>query len=167
MTIVALDPGPQLSAILAWDGSEILWQEIVDSPDAAVRVVAKATAPGMSRLPVRLAIEKVESYGMAVGAEVFDTCLVAGRCYQAWIERSRASGIEPALIGRGKVKLHLCQSMRAKDSNIRQALIDRFGPPGTKKAPGVLYGVKSHLWAALALAVYAHDTFSGEGEAVA
>lgn len=47
---------------------------------------------------------------------------------------------------------------------MRQALIDRFGAPSTKKAPGLLYGVSSHMWAALALAVCAHDrrvTFNG------
>jgi len=48
--------------------------------------------------------------------------------------------------------------MRAKDANIRQALIDRYGPGkdkaiGQKKTPGPLYGFKSHEWAALAVAV--------------
>jgi hypothetical protein len=48
--------------------------------------------------------------------------------------------------------------MRAKDSNIRQALIDRFGEPGTKKVPGLLYGIKKDEWSALALGVFWHDT---------
>jgi hypothetical protein len=45
--------------------------------------------------------------------------------------------------------------MRAKDANIRQALIDKIGPQGTKAQPGPTYGIKSHSWAALAVAVYA------------
>jgi len=45
--------------------------------------------------------------------------------------------------------------MRAKDANIRQALLDLIGPQGTKKTPGPTYGIKSHTWAALAVAVYA------------
>jgi hypothetical protein len=35
-------------------------------------------------------------------------------------------------------KMNICHSMRAKDSNIRQALIDRFGVVGTKKNPRVV-----------------------------
>src|SRR5690606_4735562 len=63
---------------------------------------------------------------------------------------------------RKDVKLHLCGSPRAKDANIRQSLLDRFGPGkekavGTKQNPGPLYGVKSHMWAALAVAVYWWD----------
>jgi hypothetical protein len=61
------------------------------------------------------------------------------------------------LVYRRDVKLHLCHSPRAKDANVRQALIDRLGPQGTKKNPGPTYGMKSHLWAALAVGVYAMD----------
>ena len=39
-------------------------------------------------------------------------------------------------VKRSAVKLHQCGSNRAKDANVRQALIDKMGPPGTKKAPG-------------------------------
>jgi len=48
--------------------------------------------------------------------------------------------------------------MKAKDANIRQALIDKLGPVGTKKSPGPLWGVKSHIWSALAVAVTALET---------
>jgi len=59
------------------------------------------------------------------------------------------------------VKLHLCGSARAKDTNIRQALIDRYGGSaaiGKKAAPGPLYGVSKDVWSALAVAVTAADT---------
>jgi hypothetical protein len=59
------------------------------------------------------------------------------------------------------VKLHLCNSPRAKDGNVRQALIDRVGPQGTKKGQGPTYGIKSHEWAALAVAVYGWDKTFG------
>jgi len=61
---------------------------------------------------------------------------------------------------RKDIKLHLCGTNKAKDANVRQALIDCLGPPGTKKSPGPTYGIKSHLWAALALAVYAHHVLN-------
>lgn len=103
-----------------------------------------------------VAIEMIASYGMAVGAEVFDTCLWVGRFMQALgPDRVR-------LVYRKEVKSHLCGSQKAKDANIRQALIDRWGGKaeaiGTIKKPGPLYGIKSHAWAALAVAVTAAET---------
>ena len=59
-----------------------------------------------------------------------------------------------------QIKVHLCESARAKDGNVRQALIDRIGAQGTKKKPGPTYGVSKDVWAALAVAVCAHDTLS-------
>ena len=67
------------------------------------------------------------------------------------------TSLRPAvrLVYRKDVKLHLCGSPRAKDPNIRQALLDKLGPVGTKRQPGPCYGVKSHAWAALGVAVTA------------
>jgi hypothetical protein len=95
----------------------------------------------------QLAIEGIACYGMPVGKETFDTCIWIGRFMQKFGPGATT------LVYRGDVKMHLCQSMRAKDPNVRQALLDRFGLPGTKKAPGLLYGIKSHCWSALAVAV--------------
>jgi hypothetical protein len=81
-----------------------------------------------------------------------------GRFIERW--RDYAAMGDPIRIPRGEIKVHLCRSTKAKDANVRQALIDRFGAPGTKKAPGVLFGVTSHCWAALAVAVCAHDRLS-------
>jgi hypothetical protein len=104
-----------------------------------------------------VACEWIESYGMAVGQEVFRTVAGIG-----WL--AGTIGTEVRLVPRKSVKMHLCQSMRAKDANIRQALIDRCGVVGTKKAPGPLFGVSSHYWAALAVAVYAAETPAKDGE---
>lgn len=102
--------------------------------------------------PMTLAIEMIASYGLAVGREVFETCVWIGRFQQAWRQPS-----DVRLVYRRDVKLHLCGSPRAKDANIRQALIDKVGPQGTKKAPGPTYGVRSHAWAALGVAVTVAD----------
>lgn len=67
----------------------------------------------------------IASYGMPVGKEVFDTCVWIGRFIEAF-------DLEYEYVYRKDEKMNLCHSMKAKDSNIRQALIDRFGPVGTK-----------------------------------
>ena len=93
-----------------------------------------------------LVIEQIASYGMAVGAEVFETCVWTGRFWQAWPARTER-------IRRVTVKSHLCRAANAKDANVRQALIDRFGGPACIKKGGSLYKVKGDEWAALAVAV--------------
>jgi hypothetical protein len=104
-----------------------------------------------------VALEMIASYGMAVGKEVFETVRWIGRFQQAC---SRPDDVR--LVYRKDVKLHLCGNPRAKDANIRQAIIDLYGGKaeaiGTVKKPGPLYGVKSHAWAALAVALTAAET---------
>jgi hypothetical protein len=98
----------------------------------------------------------IACYGMPVGAETFETCFWIGRYVDRWVTTGNALD-RVSRIPRGDIKLHLCRSVRAKDGNVRQALIDRFGRPGTKKAPGALYGISTHCWAALAVAVCEYD----------
>lgn len=95
----------------------------------------------------KMIIEMIASYGMPVGESVFETCVWIGRFIQA----RRCSQFE--YIYRKEEKMNLCQSLRAKDGNIRQALIDRFGEVGTKKNQGFFYGFKKDIWAAFAVGV--------------
>ena len=108
---------------------------------------------------VPVAIEMVASYGMPVGMEVFDTCVWIGRFAQA------AKGHRIELIYRKEEKLCLCGSLKAKDGNICQALVDRFAPgqpnkgKGTKKEPGFFYGFSKDMWAAMAVATTYFDKY--------
>ena len=148
---VALDPGNTHTAFVVWTpGSRVLDYGYLTNDELLLKI-------DKSRLP--LVIEMIASYGMAVGAEVFQTCVWIGRFMQAAINR----GVKVDLMFRRTVKLHLCGVSNAKDSNIRMALLDLFGPgklkaQGTKKAPGPLYGVSGDVWAALGVAVtHAHQ----------
>ena len=142
MRLLAIDPGPEKSGYVVWESdrvkvcghisNDILRGYIDDSWDT-------------------VAIEMIASYGMAVGAAVFNTCVEVGR----FLERAKANKIDCKLVYRKDVKLFVCRSMKAKDANIRQSLIDHIGAVGTKANQGPLYGVKSHAWAALAIAVTA------------
>lgn len=162
MRVLAIDPGPTHSAWIVVDTEAMkpLEHAIVDN--GTLRVMLRGgTSYSTTRIaylqPKHLAIEMVASYGMAVGATVFDTCLWIGRFIEAW-------GARFTLVYRREVKLHLCASSRAKDGNVRQALLDRWGgrekAVGYKASPGPLYGVRRDVWQALAVAV----TWSETGE---
>jgi hypothetical protein len=110
-----------------------------------------------------VAIEKITSYGMVVGADVFDTCRWCGRFVEA-IMGHWTKGAPVLQLPRKSAIMHICGTPRAKDPHIRQALIDLYPGTGggkvpqigTKAQPGPLYGVASHMWAALAVAHTAH-----------
>ena len=154
-TLLAIDPGTTESgwAWFAKDGTiqahgislnHSLWKELPES------LWYEVASP-------RVAIEMIASYGMPVGKEVFETCV--------WIGRYVAHFGVPNCrkVYRRQVKSELCGSPRAKDSNIRQAILDRYPPTGggktpqigTKAQPGPLYGVKSHIFAAIGVGITA------------
>lgn len=148
MIILAVDPGTTQSGFVTFDGRRVHRAGVVFN-DVMLAMVRE---PGIADV---LAIEKIEAMGMAVGAEVFETVHWSGRFLQAWRDPAKVRRIT-----RRAVKLGLCGSMRAKDPNIRQALIDMLGAPGTKAKPGPTWGVSSHAWSALAVAVIAAGTIN-------
>jgi hypothetical protein len=107
-----------------------------------------------------IVIEGVACYGMAVGKEVFETCVWIGRFMQMALPYVPIVNI----VYRKDVKLNLCGSMKAKDGNIRQALIDRFGVVGTKKEQGWFYGFHSDIWSAYAVGVTYLDTIKAKNK---
>lgn len=156
MIILAIDPAPEKSAWLLFDtdtNAPVNGRFAISGNGGVIGHCRDARRYGW-----HVVIEMVASYGMPVGKSIFQTVLWTGAFWQA-TERSAS------LLGRKEVALHLCNSMRARDSNIRQALIDRFPATGggktpqigIKKKPGPLHGIKEaggkDLWSALALAV--------------
>jgi len=140
MRLLAIDPGTTESAWVVWDGARIL--EFGKSDNGSVICALRESAKYD-----HCCIEMVASFGMPVGAEVFETVYWIGRFAEAF------SVVRVTRITRNEIKNHLCHSSRAKDSNIRQAIIDRLGPIGTKKAPGPCYGISGDVWSALAVAL--------------
>ena len=143
MRILAIDPGTEESGWCILDNDRVLCSGI--SPND--QVLHQVRMEWYSNIDA-VAIEMIASYGMPVGREVFETCMWIGRFVQAWQVPEAVR-----LVYRRDVKLHLCGNSKAKDGNIRQALLDLLGPQGNKKQPGPTYGVKSHAWAALGVAV--------------
>lgn len=158
MRVLAIDPGNEKSAYIVWDGKTVLFKGHVSNEALRQKLIGNDREL-VGCMVGACAIEMIASYGMAVGASVFDTCVWVGR----FVELMKRGGWgDPQLVKRMEVKMHLCHMARAKDSNIRQALIDRFGAPGTKKNQGVTYGLSGDMWAAFALSVYVHDTVGVE-----
>jgi hypothetical protein len=147
MHVIALDPGYRESAFVHYDGVRVLAHGI----EANEQLLSDLTASGYGH-DVVLVIEEMQIFaGHGVGKEVFDSVFWSGRFAQAWTPRP----FERLL--RSKVRGHLGAS-KGGDAAVRQALIERFGPYkedaiGRSKTPGPLFGIKSHTWSALAIAV--------------
>ncbi len=147
MTVIGVDPGWEHSGWVAWDGNRVL--DHGDEPNEWF--INKLRGSIHWPNPI-LVIEQIASMGMAVGETTFETVYWSGRFAEAWFPK-RVERVK-----RVEIKRHICGQTRATDSNIRQALIDRFGPStekaiGKKKTPGPLYGITGHKLSALAVAL--------------
>lgn len=149
--LLAIDPGTTQSGWVVFEDDRVKTCGIDDNRDMLARVRHHGGP---------MAIEVVAGMGMTVGRETFETCEWIGRFRQAYRDPDAVKRIY-----RRDVKLHLCGNSRAKDPNIRQAILDMFPRTGggatpqvgTAKKPGPLFGVKSHIWSALAVAMTALD----------
>lgn len=154
--LLSIDPGPEQSAWVLYDGARPV--QFGKNNNAYLRLSIQRGGMLHSKGD-HLVIEMIASYGMPVGAEVFMTCVAVGRFVQAW---DRPYTLMP----RREVKLHLCGSARANDATIRAALLDKWGGRkaalGDKRSPGPLRGVSGDVWAALGVAVTWTETKRGE-----
>lgn len=151
--IIAIDPGPKESAwIILKNGIPEQWRKEENTRVLSMLQSIRNYSELIGRI---LVIEKIASMGMAVGEEVFDTVFWAGRFYQAYLP----GRIE--MIPRMDVKMCLCNNSRAKDKNIRQALIDKFGGINSIKRGGHLHKVSGDVWAALGVAITAQSIIKG------
>lgn len=153
--ILAIDPGNIESAfvIVENDLSKVIEKGKVDN-DLLLNLIAFWSNNEEYKIDY-VAIEGIQSYGMAVGKSVFETCYYIGRLIES---TKRDLMRNPVMIYRMEEKMCLCHSTRAKDSNIRQALVDVYAPntpnggKGTKNNQGYFYGFKSDIYSALAVA---------------
>ena len=158
--VVALDPGNTQTGyvVVEHDGREIA--RILDKGKIDNNLVFGVL---LKYEGYALAVEMIASYGMPVGAEVFETCVWIGR-YLEYAQALRlASDIQ--LIYRKEEKLYLCGYLTAKDRDITRALVERYAPrapnygKGTKDMPGFFYGFRADMWAAMAVAATYIDKY--------
>lgn len=144
MILYAIDPGERQSGWVLFDGKTVLDSGVHDNGDMLTWIRAGQGADV-------LAIEMAEAWaGAKVWRQVFTTVRWAGRMQQCWRDPDAV-----CFVTRAEVKRHLLGKMAGNDGQIRQALMEAIGEPGTKRAPGPTHGVTSHAWAALAVAVTA------------
>lgn len=99
--------------------------------------------------------EQFQCFGMAVGESTIESITWNGRFIQA----AQDKGVDVMHVYRKEEKLTLCKSLKAKDANIKQALIDMYAKKdkkrgkGTKKEPDVFFGVSKDVWSAIAVGV--------------
>ena len=147
-TILAIDPGNTLSAFcLMKNDYTPIDKGKVPNDELLAYIEEHGKGVGM------LVTEMIASYGMPVGAEVFETCVMIGRIEQL----ADTLGIPHTRVFRQEEKLYICHDSRAKDANIRHALIERFAQhdkargTGTKKCPDFFHGFANDMWAAFAV----------------
>lgn len=145
--ILAIDPGTTESAWVLMEGPVVL-EFAHETNDEVLCLIQQSN--------YWLVIEDVRCYGMPIGQETLDT--------KEWIGIFRhANNMQAVKIPRLTVRTTLCKTTKAGDSNVRQALIDIYGGSsaiaiGNKVKPGPLYGIKKHIWSALAVGVTYRET---------
>jgi hypothetical protein len=151
--VIGIDPANKQSAFCAFNG-RMIQCELIDNQNFFNEVLRSFVNNNIDMVY----IETIQAMGMPSGAAVFETCFYIGRL-QLLCEQNK---IPYEMVKRTEIKLHHCNTTRAKDTNIRQALIDRFGDKGTKKEPGFFFGISGNdQWSACAIALYGYDKLNG------
>lgn len=152
LRVLAIDPGPTESGYVLL-GSKILDMGKVDNDYMEGLIFSKIIAVSKPLV----AVEIVKSYGMPAGDSLFRTMWYCGRFSLA----VDMMGYFYEEVTRKEVVTYMCGTSKAGDSNVRQALIDRFEPglEPRHRPKGFLKGVSNDIWSALAIAVYVRDNY--------
>jgi hypothetical protein len=144
--IMGVDPGSSESAYVVWAHTHVVDQGHLPNRDLLKLIEAK----GSDSL---LVLEQLARMGQDIGASVLETAFWSGQFAHA----ARIYDRIPRMV----IKRALTGRTNTKDKDVRASLLLRFGGQakamGTKAAPGPLYGVASHRWSALAVAVVYSD----------
>lgn len=154
MNILAIDPGTTDSAYVICDRTTLkpINFEKIDNNALLWNLPEMIIGQDVSHV----AIEYMQSYGMGVGKETFETCYFIGRMTERILSNTVINKIVP--IYRNEEKIGTVGNMRANDAAIRHFLIDTFAEhdfkngKGTKASPDWFYGFKKDIWQAYAQA---------------
>lgn len=156
--ILAIDPGPVKSAFVLVDDNNYkpVQFDLIENSKVFYPIEGAYD---------HFVIECIASYGMSVGKDVFETCYWIGRFMQyAHMQNKKINRIY-----RMEEKMTICHNSRARDTNIRHALIDRFAQhdfkngKGKKDNPDWFFGFRADIWAAYAVGVTYIDKYLRKG----
>lgn len=139
--IYGLDPGTKESAIVGIDESyNIKYHKYLKNSNMEEEL------ENLSNSFDTLAIEWLQSYGFAVGQDVFLTCRAIGRFEKCWEFQENIY-----FYARPTILSHITGGVRGKKkAQVRQACLIRFG--GSKKGEP-LHGITKHKWDAFAVCI--------------
>lgn len=149
MKVFAIDPGNEQSAYCVMNNK----YELLEFKKLPNKECMDKMLEWLDNVDT-VVIERMMNYSNNVGQSVFITCEWIGRFAQ---EAEKKTNVN--YVFRKDEKMYLCQTMKANDSAIRHALIDRFAKHdfkfgrGTAKQKDYFYGVAHDCWSAIAIAV--------------
>ena len=162
--ILAIDPGNEYSAYCLAEYDTLKPLQFAKIPNAELIELAPKLINENAMQAV--AIELIQSYGMAVGREVFETCYFIGKLCDRIERNTNIKKVKP--IYRKDEKLAICGNLKANDTIIRHTLIDMFAKhdlkngKGTKAKPDWFFGFKADCWSAYAIAYTAKIQMEGK-----
>jgi len=119
MRVLAIDPGTTKSGwCLLEDGVPTTWGW--EDNDFVQEKLAMTSVDSEVGVIPDLVIEDIGNYGMPMGRDTIETIRWTGKFEASYLG-------EVHYLLRPTIKTHLCNAANAKDANVRQALIDRYG----------------------------------------
>jgi len=156
--IIGIDPGTNSSGVVRYDTADkrVTLAHKALGADGVLQLIHNQAQAGHGHI----AIERVQAQGQA-GGDLFRTIELTGRLWQ----QAECSEIPYTLMYRRQVLrfLDVLGQHGNRDVLVRARLIEMFGGTrrsacGLKASPGPCYGVSSHAWSALAVALAVEDT---------
>ena len=152
MRILSIDPDPNGGSwVLLDESGEVLDHGYQEQRGVLFNSIRAATGV------VTVVVEGIQNMGMPMGNPTIETIKNIGEFRAACYGMALVTFDDT--LTRPKIKGALCGSARAKDSNVRAALLDLYPATGggatpqigIKSQPGPLFGIKADEFAALAV----------------
>jgi len=151
MMILGIDPGPEVHGYVVLDA--LRWRVVAAGISGDMKMInGTALAAGV----LEAVVEEIAPQGQVLSYALRNTILQRARIEDALTQRFKVH-----LVTRNQVRLLLLGRGNGTETQVNAALLARYCERhgctnrhqlrGSLKTPGALWGVRSHVWAALAL----------------
>lgn len=160
--ILAVDPGSETHGVVLYNAASrrLSW---VDKAASIEDICSRMHSMWADGVPYRVVVERVTAQQYAANS-LLRTAEWGGYI----MAEAKGCGAPFLWLTRSQVLTELHVSGGSRDAQVRARMIELHGGSkeaavGKKAAPGPLYGVTSHAWQALGVAVAAHRRYAREG----